>query len=318
MWQRVKKFGCYLSIVVLLPYIITVFINGPSMVASSHVDGTYVTVQTEKEKREDASQVPESGKGENASQATDRDTMEMSIEDYCIGIMAREIPADYEKEALKAQAVLVRTDIYRKIEKEGSKAVFTTPFWTQEQMEKSWGVAGYSRYYRKLKNAWQSTEGQILMYDGKLAKTPFFRLSNGSTRDAKTALGKEYPYLKAVECPADIEEEEQIQTVTISDLKAEVEECDETGYVLKVKAGEETVSGEEFRTTYKLASSCFTIQNYNGKLRITTRGVGHGIGMSQNTANVMAKEGAVYDAILEYFFEGTKIQQVTEIVTENE
>ena len=74
------------------------------------------------------------------------------------------------------------------------------------------------------------------------------------------------------------------------------------------------MSGEEFRTNYHLASSCFTLQKYNGKLRITTRGVGHGLGMSQNTANEAAKKGDGYEEILERFFEGTDIKEVTDIV----
>lgn len=292
MWQKLKKFGCYLTIIVLLPYVITVFINGPSVVTSSYVDGTYVKVKTEKKK----------------------DITEIPIEDYCIGIMAREMLPEYEKEALKAQAVLVRTDVYRKIEADGSDVVLETPFWTQKQMEEAWGVARYTRYYNKLKNAWRDTEGQVLMYEGKLAKTPFFRLSNGSTRDGKEVLGDKYPYLKIVECPADIEEEEQIQTVTLDDMDAEVLKCDTAGYVLSVRVGKEKVSGEEFRDNYNLASSCFTLQKYNGKLRITTRGEGHGLGMSQNTANVMAKEGRNYKEILEYFFDGTEMKEVAEIV----
>lgn len=293
MRQRLKQLGCYLIIIILLPYIITVFINGPSMVSSSHVDQTYVKVRAD-------------GKEE---------TVELPIEDYCIGIMAREIPPDYEKEALMAQAIVVRTDIYRRIEEDGSDTVLKDEFWTQKQMEETWGVTRYSRYYSKLKNAWKNTEGQVLMYEGKLARTPFFRLSNGSTRDGKEVLGESYPYLKITECPLDIEEEEQIQTVTFEDIDAEVLECDTAGYVLRVRVGKEEVSGEEFRTNYHLASSCFTLQKYNGKLRITTRGVGHGLGMSQNTANRMAKKGRDHEEILEYFFDGAKIKEVTDIVS---
>lgn len=292
MRQKLKKAGCYLTIIVLLPYVVTVFINGPEIVSSSNVDKTHVTVNNE----------------------TNKKNIELPIEDYCIGIMAKEIPADYEKEALMAQAVLVRTDIYRKIETEGSDTVFEKSFYTQEQMEKSWGATRYSRYYNKLKSAWQETEGQILMYEGTPAKTPFFRLSNGSTRDGKEVLGEEYPYLKPVDCPADIEAEEQIQTITLPTMDAEVLKCDSVGYVLQVRSGKEQISGEEFRTNFKLPSSCFTLQNFNDKIRITTRGVGHGLGMSQNTANVLAKEGKDYKEILEYFFEGTSLQEVTDIV----
>ena len=299
--HKFKQFGYYLIIIVLLPYVITVFINGPSITTSSHVDGTYVKVKL------DENQMAEDSGGEG-------NVIELPIEDYCIGIIAKEVLPEYEKEMLKAQAVLVRTDVYRRIEQEGSDTVLNEPFWTQKQMEKAWGVTKYSRYYNKLRNAWRDTEGQVLMYEGKLAKTPFFRLSNGSTRDGKEVLGEEYPYLKIMECPMDIEAEEQIQTVTMEDMDAEVKECDTAGYVLSVQVGKEEVSGEEFRTNYHLASSCFTLQKYNGKLRITTRGVGHGLGMSQNTANQMAKNGREYEEILEEFFEDTDMKEVTDIV----
>jgi Sporulation protein and related proteins len=301
MRHKFKQFGYYLIIIVLLPYVITVFINGPSITTSSHVDGTYVKVKL------DENQMAEDSGGEG-------NVIELPIEDYCIGIIAKEVLPEYEKEMLKAQAVLVRTDVYRRIEQEGSDTVLNEPFWTQKQMEKAWGVTKYSRYYNKLRNAWRDTEGQVLMYEGKLAKTPFFRLSNGSTRDGKEVLGEEYPYLKIMECPMDIEAEEQIQTVTMEDMDAEVKECDTAGYVLSVQVGKEEVSGEEFRTNYHLASSCFTLQKYNGKLRITTRGVGHGLGMSQNTANQMAKNGREYEEILEEFFEDTDMKEVTDIV----
>ena len=298
MRQSFKQFGYYLTIIVLLPYVITVFINGPSITTSSHVDETYVKVRMEEGQSKEEGEVAK-----------------LPIEDYCIGIMAKEILPGYEKEMLKAQAVLVRTDVYRRIEQEGSEAVVEDSFWTQKQMEETWGVTRYSRYYNKLRSAWRSTEGQVLMYEGKLAKTPFFRLSNGSTRDGKEVLGEEYPYLKIMECPKDIEAEEQIQTVTLEDMDAEIKECDTAGYVLRVRVGKEEVSGEEFRTNYHLASSCFTLQKYNGKLRITTRGVGHGLGMSQNTANEMAKSGREYEEILEEFFEDAKIKEVTDIVS---
>ena len=82
--------------------------------------------------------------------------------------------------------------------------------------------------------------------------------------------------------------------------------------------GQENVSGEEFRNTYNLASSCFTLQRYNGKMRITTRGIGHGLGMSQNTANKMSKKGKTYEEILQFFFAGTEIKEVAEILLDTE
>lgn len=290
MWIKLKKVWAYLTIMVLLPYIITVFIHGPSFASTSNVDNTYIKVKTK------------------------NGLLEMPIEEYCIGVLAKEIPADYTEEALKAQAILVRTNVYMKIQEGGSEVEFSDDFWTQKKMEKVWGAAKYFKYHQKLKNAWDVTEGKVLTYEDKLAKTPFCRLTNGSTRDGKEALGEDYPYLTITDCSEDVEAVEQIQTVTLDKLDAEITQCDTTGYVQSVRVGKESVSGEEFRNTYGLASSCFTLQNYNGKLRITTRGVGHGIGMSQYTANQMAKDGKKCEEILNYFFKDTELKEVTQIV----
>ena len=103
-------------------------------------------------------------------------------------------------------------------------------------------------------------------------------------------------------------------TTGIETLDVEIQKTDSVGYVLKIRVGDKVMSGEEFRNKYQLASSCFTLQPYNGKLRVTTRGAGHGIGMSQYTANEMAKKKQGYRKILKYFFKGTDIKEVTEII----
>lgn len=293
---KVKQAGCWLLIIVLLPYIITVFLNGPKVITASKADETMVKIK-------------KNGK--------------MPVEEYCIGVLARDMPADYEKEALNAQAVLIRTEVYRMIQEAGGDGTLpeeaADEFWTEKQMKSAWGMR-YAENYRKLKNALESTAGQVLFYGNGLAMTPFFNLSNGYTRDAKEVLGKEeYPYLKIVECPEDVNAEDEIQTVVLGEkdigtMDVEVVETDSVGYVLKIRVGDNTISGEEFRNKYNLASSCFTLQRYNGKLRVTTRGTGHGIGMSQYTANEMAKKKKSYKNILKYFFNGTEIKEVTEIV----
>ena len=296
MWEKVKQAGCWLIIIVLLPYIITVFINGPKVVTASKADETMVKIK-------------KNGK--------------MPVEEYCIGMLAKDMPADYEKETLKAQAVLIRTEVYRMIQEAGGDGTLpeeaADEFWTEKQMKSAWGMR-YAENYRKLKNALESTAGQVLFYEDNLAMTPFFNLSSGYTRDAKEVLGKEdYPYLKIVECPEDVNADEEIQTAVLAEkdtgtLDVEIQETDSVGYVLKIRVGDNVMSGEEFRSKYHLASSCFTLQQYNGKLRATTRGIGHGIGMSQYAANEMAKQKKGYRKILKYFFDGTEIKEVTEII----
>lgn len=295
MVQKMKRMGSYLIIIVLLPYIITVFLNGPTVTTSAKVDEEVIMVEN------------------------DGKEIEMSIEEYCIGRLAKEIPVSYEKEALKAQAILVRTTVYGQILEAGSSTVLPDEFWTTEEMRKQWGGGKYNGNYDKLKSAWEETDGQVLMYADKPANVPYCRMTNGSTRDGAEVLGSEdYPYLKIKECPLDIEAKEQMRTIILDEMDAEVTGTDTAGYVLSVRVGEETVNGEEFRKTYGLASSCFTLQNYDGKLRITTRGVGHGLGMSQYTANRMAENGSTFDEILTYFFEGTELKEVTDIVRDAE
>lgn len=309
-FTKIKRTGRYLVILFMFPYIVTALINGPGLLATSKHDEVNI-------KLKNGGEIP--------------------VDDYCIGILAKEMSADYEKEALKAQAVLVRTGVYRKIQETGNDGTIEEDCWTAKQMKAAWGMQ-YIQNYRKLKGALGGTTGQVLFYENSLAMTPFFKQSNGYTRDAGEVLGNEdYPYLKIVACPADAEAENEMQTGVLGELqeeknreKGDVEaegekvnvettdieilETDSVGYVLKVRVGEETISGEEFRNRYHLPSSCFTLQRYNGKLWVTTRGIGHGIGMSQYTANQMAKEKKGYKKILKYFFKGTKIREVTDIV----
>ena len=227
------------------------------------------------------------------------------LDDYCIGVLAKEVSSDYEDEMLKAQAVIVRTTVYSQIT-ELEKELFEKP-----NLDAVW--------YQKLKKIWEETEGQVVMYSGELALVPFHQLSNGRTRSGQEALGsEEYPYLQIIECPKDIGADKQMQTLVIPISGAEILTSDSAGYITEVKVGEETCSGDSFRDTYELASGCFELQGFEDKTRVITKGVGHGLGLSQYTANEMAKEGKTYKEILQHFFPGTEIHEVAEILWETE
>ena len=132
--EKIKKAACWALIIILLPYIVTVFVNGPKIVTASKVDEMTIDVK---------------GGGK------------MPVEKYCIGILARDMPAEYEEEALKAQAILVRTEVYRAIRDAGEGQKLEKEFWTEKQMKSAWGMR-YAENYRKLKNALESTAGQVL------------------------------------------------------------------------------------------------------------------------------------------------------------
>lgn len=291
MKQKIKKIGAVFVIIVLLPYIVTIFMNGKSMETNQNGKNGYIKVETKV------------------------GTKEIPLEEYCIGTLAKEIPVDFDLESLKAQAVIVRTTIYKKIEEEGEKAVMKERFFTKSDMKNQWGKSAFQKNYKKMKQAWEETDGQVIMYNGQLAMVPFHQLSNGKTRVGKEVLGSDaYPYLQMKECPKDVEADGQMESRLIKVSGATVASQDSAGYVTGVKVGEETVTGETFRDTYGLLSSCFELQDFEGKTRVTTKGVGHGLGMSQNTANEMAKEGKKYNEILQYFYEGTELKEVVEIL----
>lgn len=240
----------------------------------------------------------------------------MPLAEYAVGVLAKEIDADADEEAVKAQAVLIRTSIYKTIEEEGSGTTLTKGYWTRSQMEDNWGAGEYAKKYEKMKKAWEDTEGQVLMYNGSLALTPYHKLSNGKTRAGGEVFGNEdYPYLMVKDCPLDVEAPDAMTTSMVQGSDMEVTGTDSAGYVTEVRCGQETVSGEEFRDTYHLASASFTLQPYENQIRVTSAGIGHGLGMSQYTAEKMAEEGKSCPEILSFFFEGTTLEEVAEIVT---
>lgn len=273
MLQKIKKTFAILLIMVLLPYIITIFINGKK-------------VETE---------VDES------------DSKSKQLKDYCIWVLSNEISSDYEEEMLRVQALLVRTTVYKEVEELGDAFFAGDDYLNKQEVDRM--------LYHQLEDIWEQTDGEVVMYDGQLALVPFHQVSNGKTRIGSEVLeSEEYPYLQMKECPKDVEAPNQMKSEFINVKGAKIEACDSAGYVLNVVVGEEKVSGENFRDTYGLSSSCFELQEFEGNTRVITKGVGHGLGLSQYTANEMAKEGKTYKEILQYFFEGTEVSEVAEIL----
>ena len=274
MGQKIKKTLAVLLIVVLLPYIITIFMNGKKVETKEDIDAP-----------------------------------EALLEEYCMNRLAKEVSSDYEEEMLKVQALLVRTTVYKEVEEKGKEVL---------EEEGQAGKIDFA-WRQRLEKVWEDTANEVIMYEDKLALVPFHQVSNGKTRSGKEVLGSEdYPYLQVRECPKDVEAENQMESKFIEVKNATVTSYDSTGYALEVKVGEETCSGESFRNAYGLASGCFDLQSFEDRTRVVTKGVGHGLGLSQYTANEMAKEGKTYKEILQYFFEKTEIKEVAQILWDTE
>lgn len=293
--NKIKSFFAFLIILFLLPYIISVFING-----------------------------------KNAVQGADSDNASV----YLAEMLAGETDGGCEIEALKAQAVVLRTELYR-TEKE--KQTLLDKCLTQTQMKKKWGTK-YEENLKKCQQAVQETKGIVLWYHETFAWTPFHQSSNGKTRDVQEVLGNaDYPYITAKECPLDKAAEDEIQVhlieykeiqkrcreflVAEEQKKAEngygyedfeIQEWDSSGYVRKMRIGETICTGDQFRDALKLPSSSFSFYEGPHGLKIATVGKGHGFGMSQWTAQEMAKDGKNYEEILQYFYEGTELHHIDE------
>ena len=318
--QKVKMAGAFLIILILLPYVVTVSFHG---VDKNHETKATFTVKVR------------TGDSEKVQ--------EVEWESYVTGVLAKETHGQEEEAFLKAQAVLIRTKLYQELESSEEK-ILKEEYLTKYDLEDKMGVFEGREYYELLKNAVKETGNQVLFYEEAYAWTPFHYASNGTTRKAQEVLGsEEYPYLIVKECPLDKSADRELETKTFTYEKVQ-EKCkaflvavseenakkiyqyedfeimayDSAGYVSQMRIGETTCTGDQFRDALSLASSSFTMRDKNGKLQITTVGRGHGLGMSQWTAEKMAQEGKNYEEILQYFFEGTTLASGGEIFTKTE
>ena len=250
---------------------------------------------------------------------------EIPLEEYLVGAMAASVSRGLEPEANKALAILLRTNVYHLAKEEEEQFLsyeeLEQKALTMEEFYEKWGE-DFEKEYECLKSAVKDTENQLLYYESKPVALPFFPLSAGDTRTADTVWGSEsYPYLKSIRCQEDVFAEnyrqeffikktelaERLQDIFQSEEKILWEnivfEKDNAGYVIKAKWKDREGLGEYFREKLGIPSACFSAEEQETKICIVTKGVGHGFGMSLNTANEMAKKGSSYREILRYFFQ---------------
>ena len=253
------------------------------------------------------------------------------LEDYLISVVLAEMPADFEDEALKAQAVAART-YARKAwvtgGKHGDGSVCIEPGCCQAYIapEKYLEKGGTEAGLEKIRNAVYETAGQCLEYDGELIEATYFSTSGGSTEDAVAVWGTDYPYLQAVDSPG--EEGARWYTDTVVFTKeqfcnalgkepdgeprtwfGEVHDTEGGGVDTMVIAGE-SYTGTQLRSLLGLRSTAFSVEASEEAITITTRGYGHRVGMSQYGADAMAVNGSSYREILAHYYPGTELVTV--------
>ena len=263
---------------------------------------------------------------------TDGETRETTMADYLVGVVAAEMPASFEPEALKAQAVAARSYILDRaahpVEAHRDAAVCGDPgcccaHVSEDEMRENWG-RDFRKNLRRIRNAVRETDGQRLTYEGEPIRAVFHSSSGGQT-EASAALWGAVPYLVSVSSPetaADVPGFETTVTVSAQDAAQALETAlpedpaqwlgetarDESGRVETISIGGKTLSGAEARSLFSLRSTNFTAEAADGNLVFHVIGSGHGVGMSQYGANVMARQGAGYAEILAHYYPGTVLE----------
>lgn len=267
---------------------------------------------------------------------------EMKIEEYVVGVVCAEMPAEFEIEALKAQSIAARTFALAHIEELGGckcdkskNADICDSTHCQVYMPKnirlnSWPEKSRDKYFKKITQAVMETKGQVITYDGKLVTEPYyFAISSGRTENSEDMFSTYKPYLTSVASPGE-EIASKYQTsvklsygefnkkinrkysnINISNKnakeKVKIISRSEGGSIKELKVDNITMSGLEFRNIMGLNSPNFKI-NFNDKnIEVICKGYGHGVGMSQWGANAMSKSGKKYNEILTHYYKGVKI-----------
>jgi len=246
------------------------------------------------------------------------DIQKVLLDDYLLGVVAGEMPASFELEAIKAQVVASRTFVYSRL-LSVDNTTNTQVYLDDEKMKVSW-ADHYEEYKEKVKKAIAETKGEIITYQGKCISALFYSSSNGKSENVENYFnGSSQPYLVSVDSHWDQEYDPKfIRKVKYTksqlneifgDFQYHFLEYYPSGRVKAILINQKQYSGRQVREKLGLASSDFEIVREENTYLFVTKGSGHGVGMSQYGAQGMAKEGYDYRAILKHYYQGVEISK---------
>ena len=238
------------------------------------------------------------------------------LDDYLLGVVAGEMPASFELEAIKAQVVASRTFVYSRL-LSVDNTTNTQVYLNEEEMKKSW-QDHYEEYKAKIQKAIEATRGEIMTYQGECISALFYSSSNGKSENVENYFaGSPKSYLVSVDSPWD-EKYDSSFLREKSFSRAELNQCFgdfvyrdiiryPSGRVQSMVINGKNYTGRQVREKLQLASSDFTIEKEGDDFVFVTKGNGHGVGMSQYGAQGLAKEGYGYVDILKHYYQGIDI-----------
>ena len=266
----------------------------------------------------------------------DGDTVtEMSFSDYLQGVLRAEMPASFQEDALRAQAVAARTYTYYKMSSGGNHGdtadictdhTCCQAFLGKDRAADNWGKNA-ERYEAKIENAVSATDGQVMLYGGAPILAVFHSSSAGETWNSGEVWAQDLPYLQSVSSPEGEGVPNYYSTVELTEAEfrekflAARPEADLSGpasgwirdpvmdgvHVESITIGGVAVSGPSARSIFGLRSASFTAEAGDGKITFYVTGYGHGVGLSQYGANAMAEAGSTWREILEHYYTGVTI-----------
>lgn len=267
------------------------------------------------------------------------ETRTMDLDTYLLGVLLGEVPASFELDALRAQAVAARTYTIKQClsgQRHGSNTLCTDHTCCQAYADPLDYMAsgGSESALRRVRQAVEDTTGQVLVYGGELIYATYFSCAGDKTEDAVAVWGQDYPYLQSVPSPGEED------AVFYTDSKTFSAEAFQAALGIRLEGtvdswfGQATYTdgggvdtlhicgipyrGTTLRTLLELRSTVFSVSVQNGQITFQTKGYGHRVGLSQYGANAMAKAGKNYREILTYYYTGAEIVQYTDERMENE
>ena len=305
-----KKIIIFITLLIFIPFFIVLIYNkNYKEIELEYINITYIRVKKLKE-----------------------DTIiKMPLEEYIVGVLAGEMPISFDLEALKAQAVASRSYALKRIEYNKDKeydvvdSILNQVYLDEEYLKDAWGLS-YVKNINKLRTAVNQTIDEYLEYDNKVVDALFFSTSNGYTENSENVFDFECDYLKSVESPWDKDVSsaynstkklslcsfyEKLNLPYNKNLNIEIIKRSSTNRILLLKINNIEFKGTDIYNKLSLRSTDFEIELLGEEVKITTKGYGHGVGMSQYGALGMAKVGYTYDQILKHYYNNAEIKQLT-------
>lgn len=247
---------------------------------------------------------------------------QIPLEEYLVNVVGAEVPALFDMEALKSQAVASRTFALYQENTRGYVTTNDQAYNSLEELKQKWQDNYYS-YLKRITDAVNMTKNQVITYNKKLIKSYFYAMSNGYTTTSLSVFNETLPYLNTIMPTSDnetntkfkvtkkVSKDEFCKTLNIACAVLTINNIitDYSNRIETISINKKTYTGIEIRKKFNLRSTDFTITEENNDIIFTTKGYGHGVGMSQYGANAMAKEGSNYKDILEYYYQGVTIEE---------